>query len=100
MTPPTVAVATALAAIGLEHGERVRFRRSDRSRWELGQVACVEHDGSLRVTDRDGAARTFPMAQVQVQARRKGQWEALADRSSRAVQMRLEFPAPSRRRRS
>ena len=98
MSGPSDPEASALRAIGLTPGERVRFRRSDRARWQLGSVACLERDGSLRVTDGDGAARTVPLAHVQVQGRRATQWEALADRSSRAVQLRLELPDGRRRR--
>jgi hypothetical protein len=89
---------SALAAIGLTPGERVRFRRGDRARWQEGAVARLERDGSLRVTDGNGAARTVPLAHVQVQGRRATQWEALADRSSRAVQLRFDLPEQRRRR--
>jgi hypothetical protein len=91
---------SALAAIGLTRGERVRFRRGDRARWQLGAVACLERDGSLRVTDGQGAARTVALADVQVRGRRMTQWEALADRSSRAVQMQFDLRDAGRRRRA
>ena len=81
------AEASALEAIGLQAGEQVRFRRADRARWQLGRVRRLERDGSLRVTDTDGAARTVILAHVQVRARRG--WEPLADRASRAVQLTL-----------
>jgi len=84
--------ASALEAIGLRPGERVRFRRADRARWQNGQVHRLERDGSLRVTDTDGAARTVPLAQVQVRmaaGSSRGLWEPLADRSARAVQLRF-----------
>jgi hypothetical protein len=90
--------AAALEAVQLVPGEQVRFRRTDRARWQLGVVACLERDGSLRVTDGDGAARTVPLAFVQVKAPRSAQWEPLSERSGRAVQMQLDLgPRPRRR---
>lgn len=79
---------SALAAVGLRPGERVRFRRVDRARWQVGTVHRIERDGTLRVTDGDGGARTVPFAQIQVQGR-SGRWEPLADRAARAVQLTL-----------
>ncbi len=89
--------AAALEAIGLVPGETVRFRRTDRARWQIGAVACLERDGSLRVTDKDGAARTVPLAFVQVRAPHSS-WEHVAERSRRAVQMQLDLGGRSRRR--
>jgi hypothetical protein len=82
--------ASALEGIGLRFGEQVRFRRADRARWQLGTVQRIERDGSLRVADTEGSARTVPLARVEVRARRPGgavRWEPVADRSSRAVQL-------------
>lgn len=87
----------ALETLGLVPGEQVRFRRSDRARWQVGVVACVERDGSLRVTDGNGAARTVPLAWVQVQGRRPAQWEPLADRAQRPSQLHLDFEHRHRR---
>ncbi|GAC1384354.1 MAG: hypothetical protein NVSMB4_12010 [Acidimicrobiales bacterium] len=83
---------SALEAIGLRPGEQVRFRRPDRSRWQVGIVSRMERDGSLRITDADGAARTVALALGEVTvpgARRTLQWEPLADRAVRAVQLTL-----------
>ena len=83
---------SALEAVGLRTGERVRFRRADRARWQMGSVDRLERDGTLRVTDADGAARTVAFAHVQVQIRRSGRasrWEPLADRANRSVQLSL-----------
>jgi hypothetical protein len=88
-----------LEAIGLVPGEQVRFRRRDRARWQVGAVVCVERDGSLRVTDEDGAARAVPLTHVQVQATRAAQWEPLSERSRRGLQMQLDFGGRARRRR-
>jgi len=80
--------ASALEAIGLGPGEQVRFRRRDRGRWQIGVVRRLERDGSLRIGDSEGAARTVPLAEVQVRRGRTG-WEPLAERSARAVQLTL-----------
>ena len=85
---------SALQALGLRPGEQVRFRRADRGRWQLGAVQRLERDGSLRVADAEGSARTVPLAGVQVRvprARGAGAWEPLAERSSRAVQLSLSL---------
>ena len=85
---------SALQALGLRPGEQVRFRRADRGRWQLGAVQRLERDGSLRVADAEGSARTVPLAGVQVRAPRArgaGAWEPLAERSSRAVQLSLSL---------
>jgi len=88
---------SALEDIGLVPGETVRFRRSDRARWQVGVVACVERDGSLRVTDAHGAARTVPLELVQVQGRRANTWEPLSARSGQALQMQLDLGNAHRR---
>lgn len=83
---------SALAALGLRRGERVRFRRADRGRWQVGSVHRIERDGSLRITDADGAARTVALALVEVHGpgpRRSARWEPVADRAARAVQLSL-----------
>jgi hypothetical protein len=73
---------------GIEAGEAVRFRRPDRSRWQDGVATGVERDGSLAITDRDGAHRAVPVELVLVRAKR-GRWEPLLDRASRTVQLQL-----------
>jgi len=90
----TDADASALAALGLHRGEQVRFRRRDRGRWQLGAVHRIERDGSLRITDAQGAARTVALAEVEVAVpggRRIPRWEPVADRAARAVQLTLAF---------
>jgi hypothetical protein len=87
-----------LAAIGLVRGEEVRFRRSDRARWQLGVVTCLERDGSLRVADRDGAARTVPLARVEVRRSRTEQWEPVSHRTGRGLQLQFELKERARRR--
>ncbi|HEY2428601.1 MAG TPA: hypothetical protein VGI06_06705 [Acidimicrobiales bacterium] len=88
MRPAPGSEASALEAIGLRPAEQVRFRRPDRGRWQLGSVNRLERDGSLRITDADGSARTVPLAHIQVRMGRTG-WEPLAERSGRAVQLTL-----------
>ena len=73
---------------GIETGEAVRFRRPDRSRWQDGVATGIERDGSLAITDRDGAHRAIPVELVLVKAKR-GRWEPLLERASRTVQLQL-----------
>ena len=73
---------------GIEGGEAIRFRRPDRSRWQDGVATGIERDGSLAVTDRDGAHRAIPVELVLVRAKR-GRWEPLLERASRTVQLQL-----------
>jgi hypothetical protein len=87
---------SALAALGLAVGEAVRFRRADRSRWQSGKVSCMERDGSIGITDTNGAARAVPLAHVQVEERTRRRrpgaaprWEPLADRAGRTEQLKL-----------
>lgn len=82
-----------MEAIGLRLGEVVRFRRAERSHWQTGTVRRLERDGSLQVTDADGAARNVALAHLWVVVRpgraHGPQWELLAERTSRAVQLTL-----------
>jgi hypothetical protein len=87
---------SALAALGLVVGEQVRFRRRDRARWQPGVVRQLERDGSIGITDDNGAARAVPLGHisVRVRPRRAGlsppaRWESLADRAARTEQLRL-----------
>jgi hypothetical protein len=88
--------ASALAALGLCVGEAVRFRRPDRTRWQPGTVHRLERDGSIGLTDANGAARAVALLHVQVRVRpgRAGlappdRWEPLADRARRTEQLTL-----------
>ena len=83
---------TELAALGLERGMRVRFRRRDGERWKNGTVERVEKDGSLGLRDGRGAARAIPIALVEVETRGpRGArtWEPVAERAARTEQMKL-----------
>ena len=83
---------TELAALGLERGMRVRFRRRDGERWKNGTVERVEKDGSLGLRDGRGAARAIPVDLVEVETRGpRGArtWEPVAERAARTEQMKL-----------
>lgn len=82
----------ALAALGLEVGDRARFRRHVGERWIEGVVQGVERDGSLGLRDAKGAWRAIPVALVEVQAigpRGGRTWEALSARATRSEQLPL-----------
>lgn len=81
-----------LVAIGLRAGERVRFRRRDRERWQEGVVVRREADGSVGLRDAKGAARAIPVEciEVRVFGPRGGRgWEPLTERAARTEQLRL-----------
>ena len=78
--------------LGLAAGERIRFRRADRSRWQDGVVLGVERDGSLGVRDENHASRAVPLVDVMVRAdgpRGARRWEPLLARASRTEQLEL-----------
>jgi len=82
----------ALAVVGLRAGEKVRFRRPDRARWQNGVVTRRERDGSIGITDENGAARAIPLQLVQVRCtgpRGAKGWEPLLDRATRTEQLSL-----------
>lgn len=55
-----------LEAIGLRAGEPIRFRRQTGSRWLVGKVVRVEPDGSITLSDPDGASRSIRPELVEV----------------------------------
>ena len=78
--------------LGLQPGEKVRFLRVDRSRWQDGTVEGVERDGSLAVRDTKGASRAVLLEHVLVRAegsRGAKRWEPLLDRAARTEQLEL-----------
>ena len=78
--------------LGLHVGEKIRFLRADRVRWQDGAVVGVERDGSLGIRDTKGAWRAVPLADVIVRAEgsRGGRhWEPLLDRAARTEQLEL-----------
>ena len=83
---------TSLAALGLEPGALVRFRRKDGTHWRQARVERVEKDGSLGLRDAKGAARAIPLELVEVATvgpRGARTWEPAAERAARTEQMRL-----------
>ncbi|HEX9549181.1 MAG TPA: hypothetical protein VF942_17705 [Acidimicrobiales bacterium] len=81
-----------LAILGLQAGEQVRFRRDSNQRWRFGMVIRREHDGSIGLTDGQGASRSVEVAKIEVRCRgpRGGRsWEPLTTRASRTEQLRL-----------
>ena len=59
--------AAELRSIGLRQGERVRFKRQNRSRWALGYIASVGADGSILVHDANGVARSLRPEALEVE---------------------------------
>ncbi len=84
--------AEALDRLGFEMGERARFRRQAGDHWRAAIIAGIEADGSLRLTDDRGRARSIPLVDVEVRSsgpRGGATWECAADRASRAHQLSL-----------
>jgi hypothetical protein len=83
---------SALLAVGLRPGDRVRFRRREGGAWHEGKVERRERDGSIGVRDERGAARAIPLDRLQVRgtgARGGVIWEPVADRVNRDEQLGL-----------
>lgn len=83
---------SALAAIGLRGGDRVRFRRKDGGHWQEATVVGVERDGSIGVRDRRGASRALPIERLEVRCsgpRGATVWEPLIERAARTEQLPL-----------
>ena len=81
-----------LDILGLRVGEPVRWRPSAGGRWHQGTVAQRERDGSVGVTDADGAARSITVERLEVGCRgvRGGRaWEPLTHRAGRSEQLTL-----------
>lgn len=81
-----------LAQLGLRRGARVRFRRDDTQRWRDATAEQVERDGSVRLRDAKGAARTLPIEAIEVRGtgpRGGVTWEPLVDVAARTEQLRL-----------
>ena len=83
---------TELARLGLEPGDRVRFRRREAGRWHEARVERRERDGSIRLRDGKGAARAIPIDRLEVQVRGPrgaAGWEPLTVHAARIEQLRL-----------
>jgi hypothetical protein len=93
-TDPTPAplAESALLAVGLRPGDRVRFRQREGGAWKEAKVERRERDGSVGVRDERGAARALPVDRLQVRTtgRRGGViWEPVAERAQRDEQLGL-----------
>jgi hypothetical protein len=89
VTPTT---DSELAILGLQPGDRVRFRRGPDERWKEAVVERRERDGSVRLRDGKGAARAIAVDRIEVRdtgPRGGVVWEPLVERAARAEQMRL-----------
>lgn len=83
---------SGLAELGVVRGDTVRFRRSDGERWKQATISRREADGSLGLVDSRGAARSIPVALIEVQSvgpRGGTVWEPLSDRAARTEQLKL-----------
>ena len=72
----------SLARLGLRMGEQIRFRRSERSRWTVGRVIGIEHDGSIAIRDPDGSARSLRAERVEIRrpgSRGRLRWCTVSD---------------------
>ena len=81
-----------LERLGLRKGERVRFLRVDKSRWQEGRITGLESDGSVRIRDGNGLLRSIALEHVLVEAvgpRGAKTWEPALDRVNRPEQLDL-----------
>ena len=87
---PAALTESALLALGLRPGDRVRFRRRDGGSWQEARVERRERDGSVGVRDGRGAARAIPVDRLEVRGAgpRGGViWEPVAKRAERDEQL-------------
>jgi hypothetical protein len=89
---PAALAESALVAIGLRPGDRVRFRQREGGAWKEAKVERRERDGSVGVRDERGAARAIPLERLQVRTtgKRGGTvWEPVVERAGRDEQLGL-----------
>lgn len=87
---PAALAESALVAVGLRPGDRVRFRRSDGGTWKEARVERRERDGSIGVRDARGASRAIPLDRLQVHTagpRGGTLWEPATERAKRSEQL-------------
>jgi hypothetical protein len=87
---PASLTESALLAVGLRPGDRVRYRRPGGGSWEEGRVERRERDGSVGVRDPKGAARAIPLARLELRTKgpRGGTvWEPVTERAARDEQL-------------
>lgn len=63
------AAVDALALLGLEEHQVVRFRREAGGRWIEGTAMALDADGSLGLCDKRGRRRSIPIDHVEVASR-------------------------------
>ena len=81
-----------LEALGLNIGDRVRWRERSGARWSEGRVIGRERDGSVGVRDGRGASRALVAGRLEVRVpgpRGGRSWEPVADRAARTEQLTL-----------
>lgn len=89
---PAPLAESALVAVGLRPGDRVRFRQREGGSWKEATVERRERDGSVGVRDERGAARAIPLDRLQVRTtgKRGGLvWEPVSERAQRDEQLGL-----------
>jgi hypothetical protein len=87
---PAALAESALLAVGLRPGDRVRWRRSDGGPWQEAAVERRERDGSVGVRDHKGAARAIPLDRLEVRTtgpRGGAVWERVSERAGRDEQL-------------
>ena len=89
---PSAPTSSALLALGLVEGDRVRWRAKPGGRWLEGRAVGRERDGSVGVRDGNGASRAITVDRLEVRAhgpRGGAVWEPLAVRAARTEQLGL-----------
>jgi len=89
---PASLADSALLAVGLRPGDRVRFRRAAGGTWQEATVVQRERDGSVGVRDAKGALRAIPVDRLEVRGagpRGGPVWEPVAVRAERDEQLGL-----------
>ncbi|MGI8684291.1 MAG: hypothetical protein ACR2MO_04245 [Acidimicrobiales bacterium] len=81
-----------LRGLGIEPGQRVRFRGRGGGPWREGRASAVERDGSIGVVDAKGSSRAIPMERIEVRTagpRGAPRWEPMAAVAARVEQLGL-----------
>ncbi len=81
-----------LRGLGIEPGQRVRFRCCGGGQWRAGRASAVERDGSIGVVDDKGSSRAIPMERIEVRTtgpRGAPRWEPMTAVAARVEQLGL-----------
>ncbi|HEY3144594.1 MAG TPA: hypothetical protein VGJ86_25915 [Acidimicrobiales bacterium] len=87
-----MAGGSGLDDLGIEPGDRVRWRRRSGGHWQEGVVIRREADGSVALRDADGRWRSIVVERLEAQhigKRGARVWEPLRARADRAAQLSL-----------